>query len=277
MLHWHEPGDHVASTSPATRVGAGAGTSRGTPGSPAEQAERAEVLKLFVRAVLALIVFVLAADVAGAVHVRQGQRRPAPVDPAVVAPNSGGVAHVGVGPQDGVDVAAYVTARQLALQVAGGQRSAVVSFSAYITEAAARVMLGGLEVDGFLVAARGGSPSVTTDLVAWSAAEQRAASDQLAAVQQLIPTVADPAYKADYRTRAAEIRVLLSSIDPRGAVVFAVVVRGPASSLQALARNPAVRLVDVGVDPQKLQPTEIRGLRPEEVDKVGLPPPRPTR
>lgn len=282
MLHWREPGGHGASKGSAA---SGRGRPQTPPWAPqsraerAEQAERAEALALLLRALLALIVFVLAADVAGAVHIRQARQPPAQVDPAVIAPGPAGGAtpHVGVGPLDGIDVPAYVSNRQLALQAAAGRRSAVVSLTAYLTEAAARTLLSGLDVDGFLVAARGGSPTVTQDLGAWAAAEQKAAADQQTALQQLIPTVSDPAFKADYRARLAELRVLLTSIDPRGTVVFGVVVRGPAPLLQALARTPAVRLVDVGVDAQKLQPAEIRGLRPEESAKVGTPETRPTK
>jgi hypothetical protein len=247
------------------------------PKSRVEEAERAAALALFLRALLALIVFVLAADVASAVHIRRDRQRPASVDPAAVAPGPAGpTPHTGVGPLDGIDAPAYVSDRALALQAATGRRSAVVSFGAYVTEAAARALLSGLDVDGFLVAARGGSPSVTADLGAWATAEHKAAADQQTALQQLIPTVSDPAFKADYRARLAEIRVLLTSIDPRGTVVFGAVVRGPVPVLQALARNPAVRLVDVGVDGLKLQPAETRGLRPEETTKVGTPETRPT-
>jgi hypothetical protein len=189
---------------------------------------------------------------------------------------SGG-AVVSLGPLDGTVLAQYIPDRQAALEKASGQRAAVVSFDKYLTEADARPFAGQLQVVALLATPPGGTPSVVTgDMAAW-AQQQRASTtqDRDQTAELLKNGVDDPDYKAFYQQEVARLNKLLKGIDPKGRVVFALVVTGPAADLQALAKKADVRLVDVAPSAKVNPQTEYRGLRPEQTTTVKQNDPRP--
>jgi len=179
---------------------------------------------------------------------------------------SGG-AVVSVGPLDGTDINQYTQERQAALAKATGERAAVISVDHYITEAEARSLAGQLHVAALLAAPPGGAPSVVTgDMAAWAQAQKASASDQRDQTAELLKNgVDDPDYKAFYQQEVARLNKVLAGIDPNGKVVFGMVVTGSALDLQAIAKHPGVRLVDVAPSAKVNSQTEYRGLRPEQV------------
>lgn len=240
---------------------------------------RDEAVTLIVRSLAALIAFVFAADVASVVHIHRVEG-PASVDPAVVAKGARGSSTTsplasGVGPPPGVEVIPYVVQRRTELNKASGRRVAVVSFTTYLNQTTARVTLGPVAVDSFLVAAPGGEPSDQTDLTGWAAAQRADATEQIGALQKILPTESDPAFRADYQSRIGELTRLLAALDPKGAVIFGAVVRGTVDQLRTVALSPAVRLVDLGADDRPLPGDQVRGIRPEETVRAGNPPTRP--
>ena len=68
---------------------------------------------------------------------------------------------------------------------------------------------------------------------------------------------------------------IIYAVKPDGPLVFAMVVRGQASGLQALSRAPGVRLVDVTAASTLDPRASVRGLRPEEKERADEPPTRP--
>jgi hypothetical protein len=182
-----------------------------------------------------------------------------------------------IGPVAGSPVAAYIGDRKLALAGAQGERVAVVSLGGYSTEADSRAAVGSLPVVGFIVAAPGANAvTVTGGLDAWAQEQRKADETERNEIKSLIPTVDDAQFKKFYESEVTRLDKAITDVSPASPVVFAVIVRGPAADLQALAVKPGIRLVDVGVTAQTTPDTAFRGLRPEETDKAGLPPNRPT-
>jgi hypothetical protein len=181
-----------------------------------------------------------------------------------------------IGPQPGEDLPAYLAGRVTALAAATGDRSAVVSLPGYVNEAQARAAVGQAKVVGLLAAIPGGLPSVVTgtmsDWVNAQVADKRSDRDQM---QQLVPTVDDPQFKAFYQDEIARIDKLLDAVKPDGPLVFGVVVQAPAPTLQAVAASGQVRLVDVGAAAAVPPTAQLRGVRPEETAKANDPPTRP--
>ena len=181
-----------------------------------------------------------------------------------------------VGPAPGTELAAYVTARKSALASATGERTAVVSLAKYSTEAQARALVGTTPVVALLVAPPGTGPAtVTGDLAAWTrtqTAETQAERDE---IRKLIPTVDDQAFKTFYTEEVARLDKALKNFVPTSAMVFGVVVKGPAPALQALQAKTGVRLVDVAETATSDPKAIYRGLRPEETARANDPPLRP--
>ena len=177
-----------------------------------------------------------------------------------------------VGPLPGADLGPYLEATKQAVATATGDRLAVVSLKAYRTEADARKVVGDLPVVSLLVALPGRTPATTTDLPRWindQKAAERAERDE---IKNLIPTVDDPSFKKFYTDEVARLDKAINAVPAN--LVFAVVVRGPAPRLQALAASADVRMVDVapgepGADAQ------YRGIRPEETAIASEPSTRP--
>lgn len=206
------------------------------------------------------------------------QAAPSPVveESKGLTPEEAAKAVGGIGPPAGADVVTYGKARKEALAAATGDRIAVVSFWSYTTETKAKALAGEAEVMGLLAAAPGGQPAVVTGpLSAWvtsQTAEARAERDELT---KLIPTVEDAKFKADYQARVTELAKLINSIKPTGDLVFGLVLRAPAPTLQALQNKAEIRIVDVGPKAEPDAKPIYRGLRPEEDSKANLPAVRP--
>jgi hypothetical protein len=197
----------------------------------------------------------------------------APASPAVTtAPTT----VTDLGPLPGVDIAGYVQNRRAALAATHDDRVAVVSLAKYVTETQARAVAGSLPVIALLVAPPGVAPAiVTTDLATWAKTQTDATRSEQDEIKKLLPTVDDPAFKTFYQSEIDRLGKALKNFAPDGAIVFGVVVRAPATGLQALGARPDVRLVDVGDNAQADPKAVFRGLRPEEVTKANDPPLRP--
>lgn len=182
----------------------------------------------------------------------------------------------GIGPRAGADVAAYGRDRSAALAAADGERLAVASLAAYVSEDEARATASraGVEVGALLAAVPGeASEVVTADLTTWLAPHRTRLEDERRELQRLLPTVSDPVFQAEYEAEIAALTRRLDGLRPGAALVFGLVVQGPAAALRDLAADPAVRLVDVASSAEP--PTGYRGLRPEESLRVADPPVRP--
>ena len=228
--------------------------------------------RLVLRAVAALVVFVLAAGVGLlAQRIDAGEDGPGPATTEEEPSVSGG-------PLAGADVPSYVTSRSDALDRSSGRLVAVVSFDGYRAEAAARALVRGAEVRALLVAAPGGSPAtVTGGLEAWARAERSNVETERENLVRLVATTEDPAFAALYREDIARFDALLQRLDPRGPVVFGAVVEGDVEALRRVAARGGVRLVDVvgggGVSDDDVE--RLAGIRPEETARIGEPPTRP--
>lgn len=181
-----------------------------------------------------------------------------------------------MGPGLDEDLAPYLAARAKDLANAKGDRIAVISFRRYVTESEARSLSAGTTVTNLLAALPGGSPSVVTGSIGdWLNAQFSATRDERDQIRQLLPTVEDPQFQADYKARIDELDKIINAVDPNQPLVFGVVVRAPVSSLKALAKSAGVRLVDVGPSGAAAPDAVFRGLRPEETTSANAPPSRP--
>lgn len=184
----------------------------------------------------------------------------------------------GIGPLAGTAVAPYVQQRQSALPAVTGTRAAVVSFSTYVTPAAVTEALDGLQVVRLLVAVPGGRPveADSTEKLDDLVQRQRAeAQEERKALVELLPTVGDPDFKAQYEADIARLTALLAAPAKISDLVFGAVVVGPAKDLQALATRPGIRLVDAGPDEKPPTQGTVTGLRPEETTQANTPETRP--
>jgi len=207
----------------------------------------------------------------------QASQSPVVAGPLVTTPEQAAKVAGGIGPPAGADVVTYGKARKDALAAATGDRIAIVSFWNYTTEAKAKALAGDAEVMGLLAAAPGGQPAVVTGpLSAWVTAQTADARTERDELTKLIPTVEDPKFKSDYQARVTELTKLINSIKPTGDLVFGLVVRAPAPSLQALQTKTEIRIVDVGPSAEPDAKPIYRGLRPEEDSKANQPAVRPT-
>jgi hypothetical protein len=181
-----------------------------------------------------------------------------------------------VGPKPGTEVAGYVAGRKSALAGVKDERVAVVSLAKYQTQTQARTLAGTTPVVALLVAPPGVAPAtVSEDLAAWVKAQTDATRVERDEIRKLIPTTDDPAFKTFYTQEADRLDKALKNFDPASAMVFGLVVKGPAPALQALGAKAEVRLVDVA-DTATVDPKAVyRGLRPEETAKANEPPLRP--
>ena len=223
----------------------------------------------------ALIVLLLAAGLLVYAERRHDERTS---DATAAGAAADGAAVADLGPVKGTPVNDYIARRAAVLEHAAGDRVAVVSFTRYATATEARKAVGDAKVLRLMAAAPAGDPeAVRGDLDDWVGPRRKAAADQRAEIQRLLDSrsVDDPDYLNFYRSEVARLTRLESSLDPKGALVFGVVVKAPASGLRALARAPGIRLVDVGTSGDEAGGVEYRGLRPEETATAGNPPTRP--
>ncbi|MEY2569817.1 MAG: hypothetical protein QOE63_167 [Acidimicrobiaceae bacterium] len=195
------------------------------------------------------------------------------------------VSDTAIGPAAGAEVEGYRTARRSVLATASGDdRVAVVSFTSYRSEAAARQVLSetangaGLQVAALLVATPGDGPAlVTGSLADWATAERSSLQQQHDDIAQILPTVGpDKAYADFYTAELDRLTKALAGLDPAGDLVFGVVVRGPVETLQALGDRAPVRLVDIGTSGTVSDdPLAYRGILPDDVTVVTKPQLRP--
>ena len=189
---------------------------------------------------------------------------------------AGAAADDSIGPVAGLEVGPYLDERKQALAVAAGDRVAVVSFDAFLSEVDARAKVGSLKVDALLAAAPGAHPStVTTGLDALAKSQRQADVVERDEIKRLLPTVDDPVFKKFYESELVRLDNAIASASPTSTVVFGVVVVGPADSLRTLASTAGVRVVDVGEAATSARGAVFKGLRPEETTKVGQPATRP--
>ena len=227
------------------------------------------VERLLLRFVAAVVAFLLAAGVGLALT-----RNEELVDTVATGDGDGGAAleRAAVGPLPGATLDAYELSARRRLSEARGRQTAVVSFRRYLTEGDARQVVS--NATALLVAAPHGSPRSTGDLRTWAEEERAAAVAEKAELESLIPTVDDPAFATQYRRDVDRLERLLERIDPQGRIVFGAVVEADAVELRLIAKDGAVRLVDVApADAGEI--TTFRGIRPEERDVANEPPTRP--
>lgn len=227
--------------------------------------------RLVLRAVAALIAFVLAAGIAAAVAQLDDAEE---VDPSVTADVS---VFSGDGPPAGADVPTYVTGRRNAFDGRTGRAVAVVSFDGYYDEGDARAALSGAKVRALLVAAPGGKPIVVRgSLTAWKRQEREDAETERESLLRVIETTDDPAFVAQYQEDVARLTALLGRLEEADDVVFGAVVEADVGGLRRLAGRSEVRLVDLAAP--RLDDADVErlaGLRPEETARAGDPPTRP--
>ncbi len=183
-----------------------------------------------------------------------------------------------VGPKPGTEVAGYVAGRKSVLAGVKDERVAVLSLAKYQTQTQARTLVGTTPVVALLVAPPGVGPAtVTGDLAAWVKEQTAATTAERDEIKKLIPTTDDPNFKRFYQEEVVRLDKALKSFAPDSAMVFGVVVKGPAAALQALGAKTGIRLVDVAESATTDPKAVYRGLRPEETAKANEPPMRPTQ
>lgn len=241
-----------------------------TTEAPAEVVDAREAERLVVRAVAAVVVFLLAA--AGAVVFdRTGGDDGSPGVLPDATPVFGSA-----GPTPGDDVPAYVARRHGALRQLDGRIVAVVSFDAYHRVKDVVPLLQGTTVRALLVAAPGGEPSVTQrSLRRWADGERREALAERRELERLLLTTEDPDFVRQYHADIARLTELARHVTGSGAVVFGAVVQTDVDVLRAVARRRGVRLVDPVARRLPEPVSQMAGLRPEETAKAGDPRTRP--
>lgn len=229
--------------------------------------------RLVLRAVAALVAFVLAAGV-GLLATRLDDGDDDVVGTGVVEQEA---RFSGEGPPAGADIPSYVTTRRLALDGMGGRVVAAVSFDGYRNEGQARTALVSVKVRALLVAAPGGRPAaVRGSLASWARQERADAEVERESLLRVLETTTDPAFVAQYRADVDRLTAMLDRLEPVGAVVFGAVVEADAEGLRRLAGRSQVRLVDPAAPRMDDADVErLVGLRPEETTRAGDPPTRP--
>jgi hypothetical protein len=220
---------------------------------------------------------VVAALLAGACGGGSGNRAASRTSSAPsVAADQVGAEVTEIGPAQGTPLGEYLADRQQALQAASGDRLAVVSLRRYLTERDARAVAGAAPVLVLLAALRGGQQQVVVgDVRTWVDSQKRDAITERQALQQQLQTTDDPDFAATFKADIDRLGKLIQNAQPDSPVVFGFVLRAPAATLQALARNPQVRLVDVGTSARPGPKPTYTGVKPEETAKANDPLYRP--
>lgn len=187
-----------------------------------------------------------------------------------------------VGPPSGALVADYIAGQRADLADATGDRVAVVSLVSYRNAASVDELLGtigGVEVEARLVALPGGAPiAVAEPLAEWVAGQREPLQAERDEIARIIPSIEDPddPFIPGYNEELGRLDAQLASLDAGAELVSGVIVRGGADALRRLAERAEVRVVAVATDDDLDDLTLYRGLRPEELDRAGTPPTRPT-
>jgi hypothetical protein len=198
-----------------------------------------------------------------------------------------------IGPAAGTSVGAYVDQRRAALKKVGTARPrttswAVVSFDSYREPDAVTALLSGrtLTVAAFQqrVPAQGFDPE-TVDLggrrvgAMLSARAGAALAARLererSALERLLPTVDDAAYRQVYQAEVRRLAKVIQPLRTRPATVFALVVRGSNDALFRLSKVPGVRLVDVADSEASEGSSGVFGLLPDDVKTASFGSPAP--
>jgi len=237
--------------------------------------------RLVLRVVAGLVALVLSGGFVAAferLSSRDGPKSEASFGPRRVALTTGPGA---IGPLAGTPIASYIGGRAGALAAARGRHGAVVSFDSYlsIAEALDELEGNGITPEVLFVAMPGGRPLTTTpdvDLGAVVASTRREAAEERRSLKELLPTVDEPDFAAQYRAEIVRLdRVLAApAAVPRGSV-FGVAVRAEAAQLRALATSRRVRVIDIGEVAGLPAVARLSALRPEEMVRAGEPPTRP--
>ena len=222
--------------------------------------------------------------VGGVVAVDRAERQPPPLeDPGPVAtapaelPGEGGI----VGPQIGQQVPVYIATATRRLQENAARSPdsaayAVVSYAAYTkpTDLPKRLTKGVVPLRVlYRVKPLPGRQTVSQEApVRELVRDTHAAFDARAKllegearnIRQLIPTVTDPAFLADYRSSAESFEREVQLLRGRCACVYAVVVRATYRVLRELLQVPGVRVVDAAPPRTALDVLDLSGLFPEE-------------
>lgn len=188
-----------------------------------------------------------------------------------------------VGPPVGTPVGPWIEQRQqeLATAPAEQRRLAVVSFEGYMAaQTSADVLPDGIRprFAQYRLPDEAARP-VETEIVAGDlvasvdralATEREEIVAEETEAQRLLDsgTVNDPDFEADLRRRIDELTAIRNLLDSGGKVVFAVVVEGVVSDLQALAATDGVRLVDLAPPEADLDGSVFYGLLPEDTERV---------
>ena len=192
------------------------------------------------------------------------------------SPGRGQTGYAGIGPLPGAVIGDYLTERRTALERLTGEAAAVVSLTAYATEAQVREGVAPLAVVALLAAPPGDTPSVVTrPLVQWADERREAQRVEREEISRIIPTTDDPEFKAFYEQEVVRLDKAIAALDPAAPVLFGAVLRGSADDLRSLSLKPGVRLVDIAPPGEPAETVEYRGLRPEEAERAGEPPTRP--
>lgn len=237
--------------------------------------EEADARRLVVRAIAALIAFVLAAGIA--IVLRDADERsqvPYEGEPAA----DGEPLFTGEALLPGTDVPSYAVARKAALGRVEGRAVAVASFDRYRTEADARTLLEGVPVRALLVAPPGGEPAVVVgSLARWAEETRVLAESERSGLERMAAETEDPSFVAQFKVDIDRLTSLLQRLDARGAIVFGAVVEADAEVLRTVAGKGGVRLVDPVARewPGNAEAQRYGGIRPEETTRAGDPPTRP--
>ncbi|MBW3556645.1 MAG: hypothetical protein KY454_06880 [Actinobacteria bacterium] len=244
------------------------------PPQPEAAPSDEELVRLVLRVLAGVVALALALGVAAAAT-RLSEDEAPRAAPAVDNEPAGVI-----GPTPGRLVGPYLQARTRALAGARGRRSAVVSFAEYLDERAVRRTLAspGLQVHALLVAPAGGKDAQVPPegLGSFLRRQREEAREEKRALEELLPTVSDPDFVAQYEQDLVRVTALARWLERPGPVVYGAVVTASADELARLARRPEVRLVDVAATDEVPEAGRARGLRPEEAVSVGEPPERPT-
>jgi hypothetical protein len=235
----------------------------------------ADARRLVLRALAALIAFVLAGGIAVLLSTAdEGSQVPYEGEPTA----DGEPLFTGEAPLPGTDVPSYAVQRKATLARVEGRAVAVVSFDRYRTESDARTLLEGVPVRALLVAPPGGEPAaVVGSLARWAEEARVLAQSERSGLERMAAETEDPAFVAQFKADIDRLTSLLQRLDPRGALVFGAVVEADAEVLRTVGGKGGVRLVDP-VDrgwPGNAEAKRYGGFRPEETARAGDPPTRP--
>lgn len=237
----------------------------------AEEFSDESARQMILRAIAALVAFVLSAGIALAIT-----RSDDTGDDSALVSTEAALTGTGTGPLAGTDVATYMEGRNRALQEARGRWVAVVSFRDYISQQQFEARYESFDVKAKLVAAPAGEPEVVTGSIEqWAARARGQAEEERRQLASMRETTDDKAFQDQFAADIERLGQFLARLDPNKPVIFGMVVSASADELRALADRPETRLVDIVARRTREELDRLRGLRPEETVRAGEPRTRP--